>query len=316
MISRRLIRIKVFKVFFSSIKSESNSFIAAEKELLRSCDKTLEMYYFLMALPYALRKVATERIEVGLKKYHPTEQEANPNYRFVNNRVIFTLENDPDILPFCQKRGLNWQEYSSFVKKLYSLIQNRDYYNDYMNSDVDSFENDLNFLIRFFENELEDSSELETIIEDANLFWTDDLAYVLNVIISKLTNVKEGSKKIFHPEVFMKDEDRDFAMRLLNTSMIRYTQYLDLISKYIHNWEVDRLASTDVILIIMGIAEAVAFPSIPLKVTINEYVEISKYYSTPNSKTFVNGILDKVLASLMESGDIEKKGRGLVELSE
>jgi N utilization substance protein B len=98
--------------------------------------------------------------------------------------------------------------------------------------------------------------------------------------------------------------------------MIRYTQYLDLISKYIHNWEVDRLASTDVILIIMGIAEAVAFPSIPLKVTLNEYVEISKYYSTPNSKTFVNGILDKVLASLMESGDIEKKGRGLVELSE
>lgn len=316
MISRRLIRIKVFKVFFSSIKSESNSFIAAEKELLRSCDKTLELYYFLMSLPYALKKVANERIEVGLKKYHPTEEEANPNYRFVNNRVISILEYDPDIIPFCQKRGLNWQEHSSFVKKLYTQLQSRDYFLNYMNSLEDSFENDLRFIISFFENELEDSSELETIIEDANLFWTDDLAFVLNVIISKIALLKESSKKVYHPEVFLKDEDRDFALRLLNVSMMRYNEYLDLISQYILNWEVDRLASTDVILIIMGIVEAVAFPNIPIKVTINEYVEISKYYSTQNSKTFVNGILDKVLATLLESGGIEKTGRGLVELSE
>ncbi len=316
MISRRLIRIKVFKVFFSSIKSESNSFIAAEKELLRSCDKTLELYYFLMSLPYALKKVANERIEVGLKKYHPTEEEANPNYRFVNNRVISILEYDPDIIPFCQKRGLNWQEHSSFVKKLYTQLQSRDYFLNYMNSLEDSFENDLKFIISFFENELEDSSELETIIEDANLFWTDDLAFVLNVIISKIALLKESSKKVYHPEVFLKDEDRDFALRLLNVSMMRYNEYLDLISQYILNWEVDRLASTDVILIIMGIVEAVAFPNIPIKVTINEYVEISKYYSTQNSKTFVNGILDKVLATLLESGGIEKTGRGLVELSE
>lgn len=316
MISRRLIRIKVFKVFFSSIKSESNSFIATEKELLRSCDKTLELYYFLMSLPYALKKVANERIEVGLKKYHPTEEEANPNYRFVNNRVISILENDPDIIPFCQKRGLNWQEHSSFVKKLYTQLLSRDYFVNYMNSLEDSFENDLKFIISFFENELEDSSDLETIIEDANLFWTDDLAFVLNVIISKITLLKESSKKVYHPEVFLKDEDRDFALRLLNVSMMRYNEYLDLISQYILNWEVDRLASTDVILIIMGIVEAVAFPNIPIKVTINEYVEISKYYSTQNSKTFVNGILDKVLATLLESGGIEKTGRGLVELSE
>lgn len=316
MISRRLIRIKVFKVFFSSIKSESNSFIATEKELLRSCDKTLELYYFLMSLPYALKKVANERIEVGLKKYHPTEEEANPNYRFVNNRVISILENDPDIIPFCQKRGLNWQEHSSFVKKLYIQLLSRDYFVNYMNSLEDSFENDLKFIISFFENELEDSSDLETIIEDANLFWTDDLAFVLNVIISKITLLKESSKKVYHPEVFLKDEDRDFALRLLNVSMMRYNEYLDLISQYILNWEVDRLASTDVILIIMGIVEAVAFPNIPIKVTINEYVEISKYYSTQNSKTFVNGILDKVLATLLESGGIEKTGRGLVELSE
>ena len=316
MISRRLIRIKVFKVFFSSIKSESNSFIAAEKELLRSCDKTLELYYFLMSLPYALKKVANERIEVGLKKYHPTEEEANPNYRFVNNSVISILEYDPDIIPFCQKRGLNWQEHSSFVKKLYTQLQSRDYFLNYMNSLEDSFENDLRFIISFFENELEDSSELETIIEDANLFWTDDLAFVLNVIISKIALLKESSKKVYHPEVFLKDEDRDFALRLLNVSMMRYNEYLDLISQYILNWEVDRLASTDVILIIMGIVEAVAFPNIPIKVTINEYVEISKYYSTQNSKTFVNGILDKVLATLLESGGLEKTGRVLVELSE
>ena len=315
MISRRLIRIKVFKVLFSRVNSGSDSFTGAEKELMISCDKTLELYYFLLSLPSALKKVAEQKIDAGLKKFHPTPQEANPNMRFVNNRLIASLEEDTDISGFCSKRGLRWSEYESFVKKLYSTIITTDYFHNYMNSDDDSFDSDVKLIAAIFEEELEDSEELYTILEDANLYWTDDLAFVINIITKRLYSLGENEHPP-HPEVFLKADDKDYAVRLLNVSMIRYSEYTNLMSGYVLNWETDRLAATDIALIVMGIAEAVSFPNIPLKVTINEYVELSKYYSTPNSKVFVNGILDKILLSLKESGKIEKSGRGLVGSSE
>jgi N utilization substance protein B len=312
MISRRLIRIKVFKVLFSSIGSGSDSFLAAEKELLLSCDKTLELYYFMMDLPSALKFVAEQKIEAGLKKFHPTQDEASPNYKFVNNSLIEKLENDKEIKGFCSKKGLHWRDYLPFVKKLYKTIQEKDYFKSYMDSPSNLFEEDLRLISTIFEKELEDSAELESILEDSNLYWTDDLGYVLNIIIKKLsTFLKEGGD-FEHPRVFIKDEDKDYAIRLLNVSMIRYSEYTELMSQYVLNWETDRLASTDIALIVMGIAEAVSFPNIPLKVTINEYVELSKYYSTANSKVFVNGMLDKILLALKEQGKIEKSGRGLV----
>lgn len=280
-----------------------------------SCDKTLELYFFLLSLPGALKKVAEQKIDAGLKKFHPTPQEANPNMRFVNNRLISKLEEDTDISGFCNKRGLRWSDYDSFIKKLYSAIATREYFNTYMNSTEDSFTSDLRLVTTIFEEELEDSDELYTILEDANLYWTDDLAFVINIITKRLSSQQENDDNS-HPGVFLKDDDKDYALRLLNVSMIRYSEYTNLMSEYVLNWETDRLAATDIALIVMGIAEAVSFPNIPLKVTINEYVELSKFYSTPNSKVFVNGMLDKILLSLKEKGKIEKSGRGLVGSSE
>lgn len=315
MISRRLIRIKVFKVLFSRVNSGSDSFAGAEKELIMSCEKTLELYYFLLSLPGALKKVAEQKIDAGLKKFHPTPQEANPNMRFVNNRLIAKLEADTEITGFCSKRGLRWSDYDSFIKKLYVSIASKEYFNSYMNSDEDSFASDLRLVLTIFEEELEDSDELYTILEDSNLYWTDDLAFVINVITKRLSTLHENEDNE-HPGIFLKDDDKDYALRLLNVSMIRYSEYTTLMSEYVLNWETDRLAATDIALIVMGIAEAVSFPNIPLKVTINEYVELSKFYSTPNSKVFVNGMLDKILLSLKEKGKIEKSGRGLVGSSE
>jgi len=301
MISRRLIRIKVFKVLFSRINSGSDSFLAAEKELILSCDKTLELYYFLLSLPVEMKRVAQQKIDSGLKKYHPTPSEANPNTRFVNNSIISLLDEEEDIKGFCKKRGLNWSDYESFVKKLYTLVSTRDYFLSYLESGESNFDSDLKLIATIFEEELDDSDDLYTILEDSNLYWTDDLAYVINIITKKLYNLRPG-ERIDHPEVFIKEEDKDYAIRLLNISMIRYAEYTGLMSEYVINWETDRLAATDIALIVMGIAEAVAFPNIPLKVTINEYVELSKFYSTPNSKVFVNGMLDKILLSLKEQG--------------
>ncbi|MFA6770096.1 MAG: transcription antitermination protein NusB [Bacteroidales bacterium] len=311
MISRRLIRIKVFKVLFSRISSGSNSFLAGEKELLLSCDKTLELYYFILSLPLALKAVAEQKIENGLKKHKPTPEELSPNMKFVENRLILLLEEDDELRGFCSKKGLNWLDHISYVRRLYKTISESSYFETYMTSGVSSLQEDIRVVCSILEEELEYCEELDSILEDSNLYWIDDLAFVINVITKKLYSVRKN-EVLFHPSVFLKDEDKDYALRLLNVSMIRYNEYAELMSKYVINWETDRLAAIDILLIVMGIAEAVSFPNIPIKVTINEYVELSKFYSTPNSKIFVNGMLDKILIALKEEGKIEKSGRGLV----
>jgi len=311
MISRRLIRIKVFKVLFSRISSGSDSFLAAEKELLLSCDKTLELYYFILSLPLALKYVAEQKIEAGLKKYQPSTEDINPNMKFVENKLIRLLEEDDELRGFCSKRGLNWFDNSSYVKKLYKTVSESSYFQTYMSSGASSLEEDIKLVCSIFEEELEYCDNLESILEDSNIYWIDDLAFVINVITKKLYSVKRD-EVLSHPTVFLKHEDKDYALRLLNVSMIRYKEYTELLAKYVINWETDRLAAIDILLIVMGIAEAVSFPNIPIKVTINEYVELSKFYSTPNSKVFVNGMLDKIIMALVEEGKIEKSGRGLV----
>lgn len=311
MISRRLIRIKVFKVLFSRISSGSSSFLAIEKELLLSCDKTLELYYFILSLPLALKYVAEQKIEAGLKKHQPTLEEINPNMKFVENKLILLLENDEELRGFCSKRGLNWFDYLPFIKKLYKTVSETSYFETYMSSQSSSLDEDIKLICAILENELDECDELESILEDSNLYWIDDLAFVINIITKKLYSVRKD-EVLSHPTVFLKDEDKDYALRLLNVSMIRYDEYIELMSKYVINWETDRLAAIDILLIVMGIAEAVSFPNIPIKVTINEFVELSKFYSTPNSKVFVNGMLDKILLALQEEGIIEKSGRGLV----
>ena len=180
-----------------------------------------------------------------------------------------------------------------------------------MVAEKERFDSDMRLITTFFEEELEESEELCTILEDTSLYWIDDLVYVINVITKRLFMATHSSIPQ-HPVVFLKEDDKDYAIKLLDSAMANYSEYFDLLSKYLENWDRDRLATTDIILIIMGLAEAISFPNIPIKVSINEYVELSKYYSTPNSRIFVNGMLDRMLISLQEEGRIEKSGRGLV----
>jgi N utilization substance protein B len=285
--------------------------VAAEKELLHSCEKTLELYYYILYLPIAVKRVAQAKIETGLKKFHPKPEEKNPNRKFVENRIISILENDQTLMKFCSSRALDWLENDSVVKQLYNSLISKDYFKDYMSSSDCSFAGDLQLLISFFQEELEDNEDLWSVLEDESLWWTDDLAYTVNVITKNLSALKENSL-IVHPDVFLKADDKEYALRLLSRAMLNYDEYVEMMSEYILNWEPERLAATDTVLIVMGIAEAVSFPNIPLKVTINEYVELAKYYSTSNSKVFVNGILDKLLLDMQREGKIEKSGRGLV----
>lgn len=311
MLSRRLIRVKVFKVLFGKMSAGCDSLQQMEKELLASCDKTVDLYSFLLGLPVALKNVAIEKIDAGLNKYRPTEQEANPNKKFVENKFIQILEEDTAFGNMCAKKGLVWADHDSLVKKIYSSIVASEYFQDYMNNPHRSLEEDIALVKTIFEEELEDNQALEDILEDASIFWMDDLAYVINTITKNLDTIAK-KKFVSVPETFLKNEDKQFALRLLTQAYIKAEEYRQVIYNSVSNWDSDRLVATDIALIVQGMAEAVYFETIPLKVTINEYVEISKYYSTPNSKFFVNGLLDKILDQMNKDGKIVKSGRGLV----
>lgn len=313
MLNRRLIRIKVFKVLYSSISSENDSISSSEKELLHSCDKTRDLYFFMLNIAVALKKASDLKIEAGLQKYHPTPEEKNPNMKFSDNLFVKNLIDDDKFLKYCEKNGLMWRDdLAIFVKKLFASISEKEYFIEYMSSPKRSLDEDCRLFSTIFEEEFEDNEELAQIIEDMNLYWIDDLAYVLNVIIRNIDMLREKGVMV-SPSTFMKDDDKEFAIELLDFTMANYGRYLKLVTDNVSNWETDRLVATDISLIILGIAEAVHFPSIPIKVTINEYVEISKFYSTPNSKVFVNGLLDKLIRKLIQSGEVVKTGRGLIE---
>ena len=312
MLNRRLIRIKVFKVLYASEASGAVSLPAAEKELMLSCSKTPDLYYFLLNILPALKALAGQKIETGKNKFNPTESELNASTRLVDNKFIALLEQDDKFVSICEKKGFGWGDYDVFIKKLYASIVASDYYQEYMSAPESSLEADCMFCSRIFEEELEDNEMLWDLLEEMSIYWADDLGYVLNVIIRATGIVAEGGG-LPHPGAFLKDDDREFAIKLLEASALNYDKYLKVVEENVPNWDPDRIVSVDACLVVMGIAEAVAFPSIPVKVTINEYVDISKFYSTPNSRVFVNGLLDVILRKKMESGEIVKQGRGLYE---
>lgn len=315
MLNRRLIRIKVFKVLYSSVTSGSDSLIEAEKTLNYSCEKTLHLYYFMLNAVVALRNAALTRIETGLMKFNPTPEERNPNRKFAENRVSAYLAGDPRFVKFCEDHGLMWNEdLQSFIKKTLQTLSARDYFKEYMESGESSMEEDCTLFIRMFSDlELfEDNGDLASTLEDMSVYWTDDLGFVLSAIVRGLEVLRSrGTMPV--PGVFLKDDDREFAVELLRAAMRGYGKYMDLVVANTSNWDPDRVVTTDLVLIVQGIAEAVRFPNIPLKVTINEYVEISKFYSTLNSKVFVNGLLDRILRRMVDSGEVVKTGRGLIE---
>ncbi len=312
MLSRRLIRVKVFKVLFGRVAAgNSDALIGAENELMASCEKTRDLYILLMRLPIALKRMAEIKIEQGLQKFHPTEEEANPNYKFVNNSFIKIIENDLEFLKLADSKGLTWDIYDTFIKKLYLAVTSAECFKQYMNSGNSSLEEDTRLFCNIFANELEDNEDLEYILEESNVFWMNDLEYVLNKVLENLNRIAR-KKRVIVPDIFRKEDDITYARKLLTESLIHYDEYVNIVAGMVPNWDKERLVATDLALIVMGITEAVVFNSIPLKVTINEYVDISKFYSTPNSRTFVNGILDKILQKMVKDGKIVKTGRGLV----
>lgn len=319
MLNRRILRIKAFKVLYSGVLAENMSLAQAEAQLELSCEATRDLYIYMLGIVSPLTKIAQERIEAAKSKFNPTEEERNPNMKFADNALAKLLDSDEDFQKVFKKKKFDWTQYDLFLKKVMTSVASKEYFAQYMASPEKSLADDCKLFTKIYEEEFVDSEELEKILEDKSLYWNDDLAYSLTWCCKTLKNLANGEKWSLIPlyqSEMLKGEgvesDKYFVRKLLQSAFAGYEKYSSIVSESVQGWEKDRLFSTDVVLIVMGLAEAVAFPTIPVKVTMNEYVEISKFYGTPKSRSFVNGILDGLVQKLVNEGQIRKEGKGLL----
>lgn len=319
MLNRRILRIKAFKELYASVLSGNSSLAHAESQLDISCEATRDLYVYMLSIVSPLTKIARERIEAARAKFNPTEEERNPNMKFADNALAVLLDEDVDFQKVLAKKKLSWQQYDLFMKKVMTSIASKDYYAEYMASEKVSLAEDCKLFTRIFEEEFVDSEDLEKILEDRSLYWNDDLAYALTWCCKTLKSFVKGEKwsmlPLYQSEMMSGSDvesDKLFVRKLLQSSYAGYEKYSAMVSEAVDGWERERLFSTDVVLIVMGLAEVMTFPTIPVKVTINEYVEISKFYGTAKSRSFVNGLLDRLVQSLVNDGLVKKEGKGLL----
>ena len=312
MISRRLLRIKALKALYAHLKSESDSLMASEKTLVASIDKTYDLYFQMLSLIVEVARYADERQQAAMQKKLPTYEDLNPNRKFVENSVVHLIAESDSVNDYLAAHKLSWARYPELIKALYSQLEQSDYYKKYMTSQERSFREDLALVTDFYTNELESSEMLEEVLDEQSILWNDDLGFALIMVTRTLSNMRPSHRDVKVLPKFKSEEDLDFAMELFEKAAVNYDSNLEVIEQFTRNWDIERIAFMDNVIMVTAMAELVSFPSIPVKVTLDEYIEIAKYYSTASSSTFINGVLDKVVTMLTEEGRINKSGRGLI----
>ena len=312
MISRRMLRIKVIKTLYAHLKSDADSLMASQKTLVNSIDKTYDLYVLTLSLVAELAHYAEQRQELAKKKQLPTYEDLNPNRKFVDNRVVQLIANSDSVNDYLASRKLSWAAYPELIKTLYTQLEQTEYFQNYMSQQERSFKEDLALVTEFFTRELEECEMLEDVLDEMSILWNDDLGFALIMVLRTLSNVRPSHEEIKLVPKFKSEEDLDFACELFAKTAVNYDEYQQQIERFTRNWDVERIAFMDNLIMATAVAELVGFESIPVKVTLDEYIEIAKFYSTNSSGTFINGVLDKLVAALQQEGRINKSGRGLI----
>ena len=319
MLNRRILRIKAFKTLYGSVLSDNMSLAQAEAQLEVSCEATRDLYVYMLGIVSPLTAIARERLEAAKAKFNPTEEERNPNTKFVDNALARLLDEDADFKKLFAKKKFGWQQYDLILKKVWASVMSKEYFAEYMASEERSLEQDCQLFTKIFEEEFVDSVELESILEEKSIHWYEDLPYALSWCCRSFKDFAKGQgfsmTPLYQSELMTGadvESDKYFVRKLLQASFAGYERYSAMVAESVTGWEKERLFSTDVVLIVMGLAEVTTFPTIPVKVSINEYVEIAKHFGTPKSRSFVNGLLDRLVQSLTEQGQVVKTGKGLL----
>jgi len=297
---------------YALLKSKSDDLAKEEKFLKHNIHKTTDLYVLQLLLLEAIRDLALEHLEIKKKKFLATEEDINPNVKFIDNQVIRAIGNSPEIRDFAKKKKLDqWKDNREYVRILLDDLMESDLYREYMQNPGSTFSEDREFITEVFREIVAPNEKLFDFYESLNLSWVDDYPLVNTMIIKTLKQLKKGD--LFHlRELEVKADDEEFLLDLFRKTVLHQDEFTSEIDAKTPNWDTDRIADMDMILIKMALTEFLYFPSIPTKVTINEYIEIAKDYSTKKSSYFINGVLDKLLKDYNNSGRLKKIGRGLL----
>jgi N utilization substance protein B len=315
MLNRRYLRIKIMQALYAFFQSDNKDLPKGERDLFNGIDKIYDLYIYQLAFLVELQHVAITLSEDAKNKRLPTSNDLNPNLKFIENKFITQLAENIHLKREMNNRKISWANEFELVKKIFNNIKASDEYGKYMNVDDDSYKTHLDFAVEIFKEYMADFELLNHFYEEKNLHWGDDIYLVNPMVVKTIESFKEDSTPDFHLLSLYKDreEDEQFVKDLFRQTVIQEEETKKLIADKTKNWEVERIAMMDVLLMQMAITEILYFSNIPVKVTLNEFIEISKMYSTPKSKMFINGILDKLLADFKTENKLNKIGRGLME---
>jgi N utilization substance protein B len=315
MLNRRYLRIKVFQAVYSYWQSEGANITAMENAMFTNIGHTYDLYIALLQVFPELHRAANERIQERKKKRLPTAEDLKPNLKFVTNKALASVLTSSVLKEEGAKRKINWVGEKELMHKLFRTISESEIYKSYMDSSEEGFHHDRSFLVKLFVNEIANYEGLHDLFEERSIYWLEDLDLACAMVKRTIENISgEAGKDIKLKELYSAPgEEEEFVRALFRNTIEQDEEHEQAISAKAKNWEADRIALSDMLLMKMALSEVRAFSMIPVKVTMNEYIEIAKAYSTPKSKNFINGILDKLFTEMRENGSIKKVGRGLID---
>ncbi len=320
MLNRRQLRLKVVQAIYAYEQSGNDRMDVGEKELFKSLNDIDRLFITQLSLLLEVVDFAEMMMEEAKTKFLPTEEEKNPSTRFIDNRVFLKLNSNISFQKRKNAYKVNWIGEKDLVRKLFKNIKVSESYKKYLYSEKDSFSTDKSYIEKMYMEFLVGNEDVESFYEEQSIHWVSDYDIVNNLVLRYLKNLKDDDQAgSSMPDLFPIDnidgvsEDRIFVKDLFRKTILNRDYYIELIAKRATNWEFDRIATMDKILLRMAVTEILLFSSIPLKVTMNEYIELSKIFSTPRSRIFINGVLDKLIDQLKAENKIIKTGRGLLE---
>jgi len=309
MISRRQLRIKALQSLYAYYTTGREDMRRSEKELHFNIEKAYELYHYLLLLMIDVVLYAESRIEIARNKRIPTREDLDPNTRFIDNKLVDQLRNNKHLLRFVEQHKLNWVNHPELIKEVYTRLVESEEYEEYMHANEPGYAEDKRLLTFIYTHIIFSSQRLDSIMEEQSIYWNDDLEFITSMIVKTFKKYKEedGPDKPLM-DLYKNLEDKEYVVKLYRQTILHREEYVEYIKQNTRNWDLDRIAFMDILIMQIAISELIAFPSIPVKVTLNEYLEISKFYSTNKSSVFINGVLDKVVLQLKEEKKIKKSG--------
>lgn len=313
MISRRLLRIKVLQVLYAYYKSDQKDLNLSEKELFFSIGKAYELYHFILLLFIEIVDYAESRIELARNKKVPSPEDINPKTNFIDNKFITQLRSNSHLKTYIDNHKIGWVQHPEFVKEMFKLVLEDKDYQDYLELENADYAADKRIFSKICTDIILPNDSLHLLLEEKSIYWNDDLDYIVSMVVKTIKKFRptDGEDKELL-QLYKNEEDKDYVRMLFRKAIVNRNLSLKLIEEKASNWDLERIAFMDVIIMQLAITELIEFNSIPVKVTLNEFLEITKYYSTEKSNSFINGVLDKIMQELKADKKIKKTGRGLI----